>query len=218
LHFVGNFGAAIFRKVTNDHRFFMDEIRPLGLGSGWSIISRTTQNAPPAPFRPGQVILIVSTDFSGDPAQIIDCRDGEFTLKLYPRIDYVGLRYNPNVPGASVVGPCAAFDPTFFGKQRIPMYRACLNLSDSRQVPALSWQGNIYITGFLYRNFNSDEVERLTPGALTAVEKARFRDHVADFERRIPGFNERMAESLAGADAAPPRAPGLPRIRLFRRE
>jgi hypothetical protein len=75
-------GSAICDDACDDDQFF-----------GNARASSTAHT-----FLPGEIVQIPGGDFSGDPAQIVHCTPGRFLVKIFPRIDYDGLKRNPGLP------------------------------------------------------------------------------------------------------------------------
>jgi hypothetical protein len=185
------------RPVTHDAAFLLNRS------------AESLQDHFEAPFAAGEIVRVAVAPYAGDPAQVVhvDRASGLCTVKLYPRLDYASLLAPGNRAPAAGRAPLAAFDPAFFGELRIPLQRTRVKLGDL--VHALEFDGRTGSGPFEYVELAADALFALEPGSLSAAEKARFRGHVAEFERRLPRFAAAMERSLQGPDRAPGAAPAL---------
>jgi hypothetical protein len=161
-------------------------------------------------FAPGQIVQIVDSEFDSELGQVVAIDDAECRslIKLYPHIDYSGLktsdhrsqsRLNRERP-PSYRPRSAAFDENFFKQGELEV--KAFPIGDIA-VLANFWDGDFFIGKFMYRWFDLAAVFPLGESGITQMEKSRFLSGIAPFERDIAGFVQEMESTRVETRIAP---------------
>jgi hypothetical protein len=182
---------------------------------------------PAIPYAPGQIVRVADGECASRLAQVIvvDQEQRECLIKTFPRLDYTALKccatrsqkwINKSRP-VSYQAPVAAFDEAFFHPNELEFRELPIG---ELTVMCHFWDGDYYIGKFMYRWCASDALFPVGDAGITTMEKARFANGVAPFERDIPDFVQTLEATKVGRpilssttwwqDLGPRRSTSLP--------
>jgi hypothetical protein len=181
----------VWSSESNDHLMNLD----------WGI--DLLDPAPPLPpLSAGQIVRIANGESAAELAQIVSADEERRAclVKSFPRLDYPALKSSPirtqkwinKSRPVSYQAPVVAFDVDFFQPDELEL--RVLPIGEDN-VMCHFWDGDYYIGKFIYRWYPWDSLFPLGENGITRMEKARFTNGIAPFERDIPFFLQHLEET-----------------------
>ena len=146
----------------------------------------------------GRLVRLSRNDYSNDVAQIVDVTPENVLVKLFPRVDYEGMKEKGvtsqrklfSLMPREYEAPAAPFDVGRVTEMGGQTERASLAISwaDGASVEAVKWDDLMFVGQFLYLPVEFSQV--LIDAHFSDVEVARFRAGMAPFEKENKHFRK----------------------------
>ena len=146
----------------------------------------------------GRLVRLSRSDYSNDAAQIVDVTPENVLVKLFPRVDYDGMKEKGvtsqrklfSLMPREYEAPAAPFDIGKVTEMGGQTEKASLAISwaDGASVEAVKWDDLMFVGQFLYLPVEFSQV--LFDANFSDVEVTRFRAGMAPFEKENKHFRK----------------------------